>query len=184
MKLLYKTIILAITISLSLSCSKDDNQTKAGEIIFENNSYELNHGYINFIDSTDYYSTGIHLTNDNTTFTKNGRKFGKNSKTTIDLILFSGSDNDINNIYPLHYSSISNETLENQPPYLVACSINFNLNQKNGDWKTNPRIFNWNDGSATIENINGEYIITFTLKNENNTITGNYKGPLERVDYF
>ena len=137
MKLLYKTLILVFTISLFLSCSKDDNPKKAGEIIFENQSYELNNGYINFVDSTDFNSFGIHLTNDNTTFTKNGREFGKNSKTNIDLIVFSGSDSDITNVYPMRYKSTSNELLTKEAPYLVACSINFNLDQKNGEWKSN-----------------------------------------------
>ncbi|WP_026838862.1 hypothetical protein [Gillisia sp. JM1] len=182
----YTSLLLLSSIFIIISCSKDDPELNRGEIIFENNSYELNKGYINFRGDPDFNMFGIHLSNDNTTFTENGKEFGKNSTTTIDLIFFNEKDSisEINNYYPLRYSSITDEILTTEAQYLIGSAINFNLSQKDGNWNANPRIYNWNDGSATIENISGIYKISFILEYEGNIITGNYIGSLETVEYF
>lgn len=181
----YYKYLLLLTISLSISCSKDDQISKKGEIIFENQNYEINNGYINFRSTTDLNIYDIHLSNDNTIFNKEGKVFGTNSKTTLDLIFVSekNSENEVT-FYPLRYSNISGNVLKNAPPYLLTAVVDFNLKQENGNWTGNPRIHTWEDGSATLENINGEYKITFHLSNGNTEISGNYYGPLEVVPIF
>ena len=180
----YKALLL-ITISFTLSCSKDDQISKKGEITFDNQSYELNNGYINFRSTSDYKFFGIHLSNDITTFGDDGRVLGKDSKTTVDLMFVreNNSDNEVT-FYPLRFNHNTGVVLEEAPPYLTIGAVNFNLYQENEDWVANPRIHTWDDGSATFENINGEYKITFHLVKGNTVITGNYKGPLEEVEIF
>jgi len=181
-----KLLILILTISLSFSCSKDDKPESSGELIFDNQSYDLNNGYIYHNPSLDYNIFAIHLSNDKTTFTENGRSFGKNSKTTIDLLFINENklDNEISNYYQLNYNYITNENLENEPPFLTNAVVNLNLNKENSEWNANPKIVLWKDGSATIEKINKEYKITFTLNSENKVIIGSYIGSLEKVESF
>lgn len=185
---------LAIFIALlSLSCSSDDSNssTNLGVLTVNGQSFPLTKGFIipNYTGNNPSYNPRrfyFILTNDEVSLINNQYIYGNGIKQLINFNMYVSSTHAgsvENTTYPIYDTSDPNFSWDNA--YIDHSGINTNVVIQNNNYVSSTSLSSDDlDGHATISKNDTTYTITFSFSNAQNTVFGNYTGPLTDLNYL
>lgn len=127
MKILKLLIISAVLILMN-SCTKEDSKISNGFVIFEDNNYELNYGYIEKIQLLQGSQLRIHLSDKKIPFV-NGAWENVEPRDNYIVLIIHNPHSDFQKISDYYPLSIGNNDIKisDRIPFLVSSAVTFEI---------------------------------------------------------